>query len=272
MRKLIKKYISLAVLLTLALVLPVQSYAASAGYGATALTGGTSGCLDAIDGAGLLDGDKAFVLTSTQFYFYTLDDDSAAVESPPDIISPDSNAGDKRWVQVSSHSIFGLSSLTAGDLPYASAANTLAALGIGAANYKLFTNAAGAAPEWGAGLNVVSTTKDLSIGAPTDQSISGFGFKPSAVAILAAISGSVGNMSIGFIGPSGTGGGFYDYSAVAVNTNSWISMTAAVLIRTDVGDYNLAALKSWDADGLTLTWTKTGNPVGTATLVILGIR
>jgi len=71
-------------------------YAAN-GYGATALTGGTAGCLDAINGATLVDGDKAFVVTTTQMYVYNMDASSATAESSPTVISPDSNAGDKRW-------------------------------------------------------------------------------------------------------------------------------------------------------------------------------
>jgi hypothetical protein len=48
----------------------------------TSLTGGVDGSLDNIDGA---------LLT-------ILDEDSGAAESSPDVISPDSNAGNKRWI------------------------------------------------------------------------------------------------------------------------------------------------------------------------------
>jgi len=67
-------------------------------YGAYVLTGGTSGCLDAINGSLLSDGDVCTVRISTGTYFYVLDSTSAATESSPDIISPDTNAGDKRWL------------------------------------------------------------------------------------------------------------------------------------------------------------------------------
>ncbi len=67
-------------------------------YYAKGLTGGGADDLDFIDGAGLLDGDFAFVHTGTAFYFYWLDVDSAAAESSPDVISPDANAGVKRWI------------------------------------------------------------------------------------------------------------------------------------------------------------------------------
>ncbi len=62
------------------------------------LTGGGSGALDAIDGSLLSDGDGAVVITSSLAYFYYLNATSGASESSPDVISPDANAGDKRWI------------------------------------------------------------------------------------------------------------------------------------------------------------------------------
>lgn len=76
---------------------PASSYAVN-GYGASCLTGGTTGCLDAINGAILNDGDAAFVVTDGKAYTYALDYDSALTESSPAIISPDSNPGNKRWI------------------------------------------------------------------------------------------------------------------------------------------------------------------------------
>ncbi len=67
-------------------------------YGAISLTGGGVGALDTIDGAVLNDLDAAFVQILGKVYFYTLDDDSAAAEDSPNVISPDANAGTKRWV------------------------------------------------------------------------------------------------------------------------------------------------------------------------------
>lgn len=67
-------------------------------YCRTALAGGGSGALDAIDGAGLNDLDFAIISILNNVYIYTLDDDSAAAESSPDVIKPDANAGDKRWI------------------------------------------------------------------------------------------------------------------------------------------------------------------------------
>jgi len=69
--------------------------------GASGLTGGAVGALDSIDGSLLNDGDLAVVLASDdQAYFYTLDADSGATEASPRIISPDTNAGNKRWIRI----------------------------------------------------------------------------------------------------------------------------------------------------------------------------
>ena len=67
-------------------------------YYKTGLTGGAATDLDGIDGAGLSDADAAVVYDTSKAYFYLLDDDSGAAESSPDVISPDTNAGTKRWI------------------------------------------------------------------------------------------------------------------------------------------------------------------------------
>jgi len=67
-------------------------------YKKTALTGGTATDLDGINGTGLVDSDMAFVTVAGVLYTYILDDDSGAAESSPNIIAPDTNPGNKRWV------------------------------------------------------------------------------------------------------------------------------------------------------------------------------
>ena len=69
-------------------------------YSRSQLTGGTAEALDGIDGANLLDGDRAIVITDGWVYFYSLNNPSGAEESVPDIIKPDMNADDKRWELV----------------------------------------------------------------------------------------------------------------------------------------------------------------------------
>ena len=126
-------------------------------FGAIALTGGGTGSLDAINGNSLNDGDGAIVIEATlnTVYLYTLDSSSGASESSPDVIEPDSNAGDKRWIRVNL-GINMLSVLT----------GIAAALKTGA-DAKLVTGTKGTAndfPIWnadgdivGSGLNVAET-------------------------------------------------------------------------------------------------------------------
>jgi hypothetical protein len=72
-------------------------------YCATGLTGGATGALDSIDGINLIDKDMALVINQTTLYIYALDEDSAAAESSPDVISPDTNPVNKRWILQSLH-------------------------------------------------------------------------------------------------------------------------------------------------------------------------
>lgn len=65
---------------------------------AYALTGGGAGALDALGGAELADKDVGFVVTADGVYVYSLDADSGLAESSPDVIAPDNDAGDKRWI------------------------------------------------------------------------------------------------------------------------------------------------------------------------------
>ena len=67
-------------------------------YFATALTGGASGALDAIDGTALINNDIAMAVLGGITRIYRLDDNSAMTEASPYIITPDTNAGNKRWI------------------------------------------------------------------------------------------------------------------------------------------------------------------------------
>ncbi|MFA5377563.1 MAG: hypothetical protein WC455_17560 [Dehalococcoidia bacterium] len=64
----------------------------------TALTGGGASALDGIDGAALQEGEFAFVMVSDVLYVYRLNATSGAAESSPNIIAPDANGGNKRWI------------------------------------------------------------------------------------------------------------------------------------------------------------------------------
>jgi hypothetical protein len=90
----------LLILALLLLFTPAQSQAANKMWWATCLTE-SSTCLDGIDGALLTAGDGALVVwdsgsTIPNLYIYRLYE-SGTTESYPSVISPDTNAGNKRW-------------------------------------------------------------------------------------------------------------------------------------------------------------------------------
>ena len=68
-------------------------------YPATGLTGGTDHDLDGYDGNGLAENDMAIVIDDNYAYIYTLKNDGA-VESSPDVITPDTNPGTLAWHMV----------------------------------------------------------------------------------------------------------------------------------------------------------------------------
>ena len=67
-------------------------------YHFNALTGGVNS-LDSVDGNNLLDGDRAYTVVAGVFRVHYLNATSGAAESSPDVISPDTNAGTKRWIK-----------------------------------------------------------------------------------------------------------------------------------------------------------------------------
>jgi hypothetical protein len=88
-------------------------------YWVTNLTGGGVGALDNIDGASLSDNDTALYLANSYHLLYVLEASSGASESSPRIISPDSNAGDKRWLLKSlNSSLLSYLTKTQADSPY----------------------------------------------------------------------------------------------------------------------------------------------------------
>ena len=73
-------------------------------YIKTGLTGGsTVADLDGIDGNKLIDGDVSFVYETGMRYAHILNATSGATESSPNIITPDTNPGTKRWLLQSSN-------------------------------------------------------------------------------------------------------------------------------------------------------------------------
>jgi len=68
-------------------------------YGATSLTGGGQGALDAINGDTVSDGDGAIVIIDGRVMTFRLNGSSSEIENYPEVIVPDINAGTKRWIR-----------------------------------------------------------------------------------------------------------------------------------------------------------------------------
>ena len=131
----------------------------------------------------------------------------------------------------------------------------------GTADFKLFTNAAGTAPEWASGYKIGTFTRDVST-ASGDQVIDAVGFKPSDLEFFACISDTL-TFSIGF--DDGTNHYSIRYKGAAANAFTYDS-TNSLWLQIDGTHYCTGIIKTLDADGFTITWTKTNSPTGTATI------
>ena len=108
---------------------------------------------------------------------------------------------------------------------------------------------------------VNSETRDLTAAAG-DVAYTSYGFQPTALIIFAYGNGA---MSWGIA--DGTTDLCLSWrSDATAGPHAW-------LIENDQTANNArAVLKSFDADGFTLTWTKTNTPTGTLTMQVLAIR
>lgn len=150
------------------------------------------------------------------------------------------------------------------------AAGVLSATALGAADLKFFMNAAGTAPEWHAGAKVLVSDRDTAaVGAPTDVSYTTVGFKPSVIIVIACIDDTV-VASWGFCSAAGGSGRICTNREGVANAYQYGTDLCALYI--GAGAHQKAVIKSYDADGFTLTWTKTGSPTGTAVLFFLCFR
>ena len=139
---------------------------------------------------------------------------------------------------------------------------------IGTANYKLFTNAAGTAPEWAAGIKLGTFTKDTAV-ADASTAITGVGFKPSHVIFLSLITGT-SQLSIGF--DDGTLH-YCLYNYYSTTPGAWgVSGTKSMFLsQTDTITWT-AAITTLDADGFTYTWDTEGAKTGTVTVFYKAFR
>lgn len=114
---------------------------------------------------------------------------------------------------------------------------------------------------------VISATRDMTAaGAPTDVAYTGVGFKPTSIQAIAIV-GGLKMPSIGFADSAKINSHLQQDP-----TDVWYIDDFLVWIYSSAGASQKAIVKSYDADGFTLTWTKTGSPTGTAQLRFLCLR
>lgn len=114
-----------------------------------------------------------------------------------------------------------------------------------------------------------SFTRDISLATGT-QAITGAGFKPRAVIFLA---GSVGGSSDNSAGiDDGTNhSALVNLNALAAGTFH-ISAVLSIRFVQSGSDIYGGIIQSLDTDGFTISWTKTGSPTGTRTILFLAFR
>jgi hypothetical protein len=137
----------------------------------------------------------------------------------------------------------------------------------GTANHKLFLNAAGTAMELAAGCKVVTATRAYDA-ATGNQAITGVGFKPSVIIGSAMITNSL--MGCLFVLTSGGGTGWALSNYGYATPGNWSNTTT---VREAADKYQAITLASMDADGVTLTFTRTGTTsAGTIAIALLCLR
>lgn len=110
-------------------------------------------------------------------------------------------------------------------------------------------------------------TRDLSA-ASGNVAYTGIGFQPTAIICLAIVDSADYQVSWGFADSSKAG------ENVTKDSSTTFRNLGSVLIflQTSGGAYQTATVNSYDSDGFTLTWTKTGSPTGTLKLLFFCLK
>ena len=151
---------------------------------------------------------------------------------------------------------------SAGDVLYYNGTDYVR-LGAGTASQTLKMNSGATAPEW----VTVATGSTIKVGefnyiidtASANQVITGVGFQPTALWIFAGADRGISPPPV-FGGSDGTTHG----NVASIHPTAsylWDANTANLIdIETSAGNTATAIVASFDSDGFTLTWTKTGSP------------
>lgn len=117
-------------------------------------------------------------------------------------------------------------------------------------------------------MDIGSFTRDTAT-ASGNQSITGVGFLPTSIVFLAAVNGG-SRMSIGF-DDNTLNFCVYDNHNDAANT--WgANSSASIVLNSGGGLVYAGSIGSFDSDGFTVAWVRTGAPTGTGTIFYWALR
>jgi len=144
----------------------------------------------------------------------------------------------------------------------------IAEAALGAANMAQFMNAAGTGPEWSRGVKIGSFTRDTGA-ASGDVAYTGVGFKPSQIIFIGCENTINSKHSIGF----DDGTNHWCYQGVYSTPGLLVSdATVSILLQQDAGRLQKGLIKTFDADGFTITWTLLSDPSGNALVTYIAFR
>ena len=113
---------------------------------------------------------------------------------------------------------------------------------------------------------VLDTSRDMTTATGT-QAITGVGFQPKMVVCMAAIAFTVTGSWGACADDASTGHAFSQYATAGPAFAQTSTLQELVWAQVAHGtDSQSAFVQSWDSDGITLSWLKTGLPTGTLTV------
>jgi hypothetical protein len=139
----------------------------------------------------------------------------------------------------------------------------------GSANTHLVMNAAGTTPEYAVPYKIGMFTRAMDA-AGADVAYTGVGFKPSVVIFLASLAGK--STGVGFDSSVARYMAFAHLNGATPSHD--YSSSVAIMALEDGSKLQGGAIKTMDADGFTITWTKGSTPTGgvNATIIYLALR
>lgn len=161
-----------------------------------------------------------------------------------------------------------------GDLYYRNSGGSISRIAIGTPTQQLVVSA-GTAPSWSTSTTLTSKFGTLSrdlAGTTGAVSYTGVGFTPTSIHFQASVD-NTDFRSFGMSDSNRGGACFYYTSATTNALANQVAMTNAVIfISPGAGTWQGGTIQSYDADGFTISWTKTSTPTGTMRINYLAYR